>query len=82
MMPAAAPDLTRRLDTDRVSGTDNKEGYDRRNNDTDADEQPESPRELGKRNGHVHAPQTRDESRHRNNERDDGEQFHDDVAFA
>ena len=82
MMAAAAPDLAGRLDADGVGGTDDKEGHNAGHDDADADEQPESPRETGKGNGDVHAPQAGDEGRHRDDERDDGEQFHDDVQVV
>ena len=81
MTAAALPplELTGRLDADGVARTDNKAGDDRRDDDTDRDDEPEPPREVFKGNGNVHAPQARNERGNGDDERDDRQQFHDDV---
>ena len=81
MPPAAlaALFLLGRLDADGVGRLDEEIGADRRHGDRNADEQPEPPRKVGKRDGHVHAPEACDQRGHADDDRDDRQKLHDHV---
>jgi len=72
----------RRFDLDGSGGADEPEGNKRGEHDADSDDHPKSPSGIAEGNGDVHAPKAGDEGGDRDDERDDGKQFHDHVQVV